>query len=464
MGNKNKDAIAAGDIAAASMAENEGALEDAQTAYDTDMQGLRDSNTSDFYAGLSANTIGTENLKSQDVFDISKLGTAREFGEVKPYAANETSNFNAVGTKLSDVGYTAQGTNAGQLKRGSATGLSNVFNNLQVSTAGADMANQEADQALAASQDLAAQAGTGAGGATALAAAAAKSKQGISADIDRQVKSNEQLRAQGEQSLQRDMLSQGNLASQFDLGAQQFNVGAQNQAAQFGATARNQANQFNASNDMQNQQFNAGQANQRNASMFSAANQMSMFNAGQGNAERMAEYGAQNQANAANASAFNNALAQDAQSQNNYDMSRAQGQTQAEENAYGKANDLVNISTNELNNMNDSNDANSQIVAQGNAAQGTQNRNNKVLDVLDPLGIRKVFSDKRLKKNIEKIGVSKSGLNIYSFEYKNSDFGNGVYQGVMSDETPNHAVVKEEDIYDMVDYSKIDVEFKLITN
>jgi tRNA nucleotidyltransferase (CCA-adding enzyme) len=191
---------------------------------------------------------------------------------------------------------------------------------------------------------------------------------------------------------------------------------------------------------------------------------MSMFNAGQGNAERMAEYGAQNQANAANASAFNNALAQDAQSQNNYDMSKAAGQTQAESNQYGQANDLVNISTNELNNMNQSNDANSQIVAQGNAAQGTQNRNNKVLDVLDPLGIRKVFSDKRLKKNIEKIGTSKSGLNIYSFEYKNSDFGNGVYQGVMSDEIPSHAVVKEEDIYDMVDYSKIDVEFKLITN
>ena len=465
MGNKNKDAIAAGDIAAASMAENEGALEDAQTAYNTDLQALRDAKTSDFYAGLSANTIGTENLKSQDVFDISKLSTDREFGKVEPYADPlATSNFNAVGTKLSDVGYTAQGTNAGQLKRGAATGLSNVFNNLQVSTAGADMANQEADQALAASQDLAAQAGTGAGGATALAAAAAKSKQGISADIDRQVKSNEQLRAQGEQSLQRDMLSQGNLASQFDLGAQQFNIGAQNQAAQFGAGARNQANQFNASNDMQNQQFNAGQANQRNASIFNAKNQMSMFNAGQGNAERMAEYGAQNQANAANASAFNNALAQDAQSQNNYDMSRAAGQTQAEENAYGKANDLVNISTTELNNMNESNDANSQIVAQGNAAQGTQDRNNKVLNVLDPLGIRKVFSDKRLKKNIEKIGVSKSGLNIYSFEYKNSDFGNGVYQGVMSDEIPNHAVVKEEDIYDMVDYSKIDVEFKLITN
>jgi hypothetical protein len=460
MGNKNKDAIAAGDIAAASMADNADALNQAQTDYDTDLEALRNAPVSDFYAGLSANTIGTENLKQQEAFDISKLSTAREFGKVGTYEENER----ATAEGYTGEGYTAQGTNAGQLQRGAASGLSNVFNNLQVSTAGADMANQEADQALAASQDLAAQAGTGAGGATALAAAAAKSKQGISADIDRQVKSNEQMRAQGEQSLQRDMLSQGNLASQFDLGAQQFNVGAQNSASQFGASARNQANQFSAGARNSASQFNAGQTNQRNASMFSAANQMSMFNAGQGNAERMAEYGAQNQANAANASAFNNALAQDAQSQNNYDMSKAAGQTQAESNQYGQANDLVNISTNQLNNMNDSNDADSQIVAQGNAAQGTQDRNNKVLNVLDPLGIRKIFSDKRLKKNIEKIGTSKSGLNIYSFEYKNSDFGNGVYQGVMSDEIPNHAVIKEEDVYDMVDYSKIDVEFKLITN
>ena len=363
MGNKNKDAIAAGDIAAASMAENEGALEDAQTAYDTDMQGLRDSNTSDFYAGLSANTIGTKNLKSQDVFDISKLGTAREFGEVKPYAANETSNFNAVGTKLSDVGYTAQGTNAGQLKRGSATGLSNVFNNLQVSTAGADMANQEADQALAASQDLAAQAGTGAGGATALAAAAAKSKQGISADIDRQVKSNEQLRAQGEQGLQRDMLAQGNLASQFNLGQSQFNVGAQNQASQFGASARNQA-----------AQFGAGASNQFALSRFSAENQMNQFNTSQSNAERMAEFGALQNANALNASAVNSAISQNASNQNSFDMGRAGGQAQADAARYGQNVDIAGISANALNNEQERSDQDDQIIAQGQSASNKRDK------------------------------------------------------------------------------------------
>ena len=109
-------------------------------------------------------------------------------------------------------GYTAAQTNVAGLLRGADTGLENTMRNLQVSTAGADMAAQEADQALAASQDLAAQAGTGAGGATALAAQAAKSKAGIAADIDRQVKANEQMRAQGESELQRAQLAQQNLA------------------------------------------------------------------------------------------------------------------------------------------------------------------------------------------------------------------------------------------------------------
>jgi hypothetical protein len=69
-------------------------------------------------------------------------------------------------------------------------------------------------------------------------------------------------------------------------------------------------------------------------------------------------------------------------------------------------------------------------------------------------------SDKKLKKNINKIGVSPSGINIYSFEYIDNKFGNGVWQGVLSDEVPSIAVIKHEDGYDVVNYSLIDVEFK----
>ena len=70
-------------------------------------------------------------------------------------------------------------------------------------------------------------------------------------------------------------------------------------------------------------------------------------------------------------------------------------------------------------------------------------------------------SDRRLKKNITKIGESNSGLNIYSFEYKNPADGVGLFQGVMSDEIPQEAV-NVSGGYDMVDYSMLDVEFKQI--
>jgi len=70
-------------------------------------------------------------------------------------------------------------------------------------------------------------------------------------------------------------------------------------------------------------------------------------------------------------------------------------------------------------------------------------------------------SDRKLKKNISKIGESNSGLNIYSFEYKDSKYGEGLFQGVMSDEVPQEAVTKKDN-YDMVNYSMLDVEFKQI--
>ena len=70
-------------------------------------------------------------------------------------------------------------------------------------------------------------------------------------------------------------------------------------------------------------------------------------------------------------------------------------------------------------------------------------------------------SDRKLKKNINLIGKSPSGLNIYSFEYIDAKYGQGLFQGVMSDEIPQEAVIFNGE-HDMVDYSKIDVDFKQI--
>ena len=74
----------------------------------------------------------------------------------------------------------------------------------------------------------------------------------------------------------------------------------------------------------------------------------------------------------------------------------------------------------------------------------------------------KAKSDRRLKKNINLIGKSPKGLNVYSFEYKNNSYGSGVYQGVMSNEVPLEAVSVDYDGYEMVNYSMLDVDFKQI--
>lgn len=67
-------------------------------------------------------------------------------------------------------------------------------------------------------------------------------------------------------------------------------------------------------------------------------------------------------------------------------------------------------------------------------------------------------SDRRLKHNYHIVGRSPSGLNIYSFSYIGS---NTRYQGVMADEVP-YASVIGKDGFLYVDYSLIDVDFKMI--
>jgi hypothetical protein len=70
--------------------------------------------------------------------------------------------------------------------------------------------------------------------------------------------------------------------------------------------------------------------------------------------------------------------------------------------------------------------------------------------------LKKVFSDIRLKTNIEFIGKSPSDINIYEFSY----IGNPIkYVGVMAHEVP-WAAEKHESGYLMVDYNKVDVEFR----
>ena len=71
-------------------------------------------------------------------------------------------------------------------------------------------------------------------------------------------------------------------------------------------------------------------------------------------------------------------------------------------------------------------------------------------------------SERKLKRNITLVGKSPSGLNIYNFEYINPKHGEGMYQGVMSDEIPKEAVINHPEGYEMVNYNLIDVNFKKI--
>ena len=70
-------------------------------------------------------------------------------------------------------------------------------------------------------------------------------------------------------------------------------------------------------------------------------------------------------------------------------------------------------------------------------------------------------SDIQYKENINLVGVSNSGLNIYEFNYKNKG---GLYQGVIAQELigtnyEDSLSLNEDGLY-VVDYNKIDVEFK----
>jgi len=83
------------------------------------------------------------------------------------------------------------------------------------------MQAQQTDLSLASTLDTLRATGAGAGGATALAQAALQAKQGVSASIAQQEARNEQLRAQGEANLQRQLADAEAKGQQFMFGARE---------------------------------------------------------------------------------------------------------------------------------------------------------------------------------------------------------------------------------------------------
>ena len=74
-------------------------------------------------------------------------------------------------------------------------------------------------------------------------------------------------------------------------------------------------------------------------------------------------------------------------------------------------------------------------------------------------------SDITLKENIEQVGKSSSGIPIYHFEYKNKNFGEGRFEGVMAQDLElikPEAIITADEGYKMVNYSLIDVNFRRV--
>jgi len=477
----------------------------ANQEFDAAKSGVQNFAFNDPFKDLEAQQLGDASTYDAATAEAGTLGPAAQaemgtLGEMQGYDAAQgtAQGYTSQGYQgqgYDSQGYTAQGTNVAGLARGADTGLSNTMNNLQVNTAEAEMEAQEADQSLAASQDLAAQAGSGAGGATALAAAAAKSKAGVAAKIGQQESANAIRRAQAESQLQQNQLAQGNLASQFDLGQDQFNATAQNraaefgasaanQAAQFGANAQNQANQFTAgaandaarfgaqsTNQMamanmqaQNQalQFGAGQANQGNLAAFQAQNNMNQFNVGAQNQFAQNQFDANNRFALANMDATNQAAQFGAGAQNdfaianqsqlnNFAIAQAKGTADIQESQYAQTKDVFGIASGR------------KMAADNARRQATSDALGGLTEIGNLAGKAiGMGSDRRLKKDIKLVGLSSSGLKIYNFKYKDPKFEDKTFQGVMSDEIPQHAIINHSSGYDWVDYSLLDVEFKLI--
>jgi hypothetical protein len=97
---------------------------------------------------------------------------------------------------------------------------------------------EQIDISLANTLDTLRETGASAGGATALANAALKAKQGISANLEQQEAKNEQLRAQGQQDLERIKLAEAQRVQAAQLGEAQRVQGAEAAGAQFMFGAR----------------------------------------------------------------------------------------------------------------------------------------------------------------------------------------------------------------------------------
>ncbi len=195
---------------------------------------------------------GARNDKARAEAELRSLKNSRQ-DVINPYSS--TKDLSELATDLS-----------GQ--------LTNPFAQLGVATQAAEIQMEQTDIALANTLDTLMATGASAGGATALAQAALQSKKNIAANIEQQEAQNEKLRAQGEQALQAQKISEQQRLQSIAISEGQRVQAADAAGQQF--EFQTQENRINADLDraagMQAQaQANQASANQAQASAITGA-------------------------------------------------------------------------------------------------------------------------------------------------------------------------------------------------
>ena len=147
--------------------------------------------------------------------------------------------------------------------------MTNPFQQLGVATQAAEIQMEQTDIALANTLDTLRATGASAGGATALAQAALQAKKGIAANIEQQEANNEKLRAQGEQALQQQKISEQQRLQGIAIAEGQRVQAAEAAGKQFEFQAKE--NRINADLDRASGQIAQASANQASANQAKAS-------------------------------------------------------------------------------------------------------------------------------------------------------------------------------------------------
>ena len=147
---------------------------------------------------------------------VSGIGAAVAAGTAKKQARHAKSEKGRAEAKMESIRNSRQdivnpyeGTkDLSSMAKDLSGNLNNPFAQLGVATQAAEIQMEQSDIALANTLDTLRATGASAGGATALAQAALQSKKGIAASIEGQEAQNQKLKAQGEQTLQSQKMSE----------------------------------------------------------------------------------------------------------------------------------------------------------------------------------------------------------------------------------------------------------------